>query len=161
MAGPAIVVVAGLVTFRIAYQHKEDLVVEDYYKEGLAINQSIELDAHATALGVAANVMLGSGNKDIRILLDAPEGMQRPSELDFRLIHPIRKDEDEEIRLKVSGGNFYAGTLNRPISGRWNVIMGDPNGQWRLTGRWNVNETPVLRLVPIAGSSSLSNVAGR
>ncbi len=161
MAGPAVVVVAGFITAWFAYASNDGLVEDDYYKEGLAINQRIERDLHATTLGISANVMLGGESKEIRLFLSSTEGAQLPSELVFRLMHPTHSGADEQVRLQVSGDGFYAGALAHAISGRWHVVVEEPNGQWRLTGKWNVNESPVLRLVPIAGSSSLTNDAGR
>ena len=39
MAGPAVVVVAGFFTLWLAVSTSDGLVVEDYYKQGLAINR--------------------------------------------------------------------------------------------------------------------------
>ena len=39
---PASVVVAGLSTWYIAHRHADDLVVDEYYKSGLAINRQLE-----------------------------------------------------------------------------------------------------------------------
>ena len=40
MAGPAVVVVAGLFTAWLAVVHEDGLVADDYYKQGLGINKS-------------------------------------------------------------------------------------------------------------------------
>src|SRR3569623_1841960 len=50
MSLPATAVAAGLTTVWIAYQSADGLVVGDYYKEGLAINQPLERDAAARTL---------------------------------------------------------------------------------------------------------------
>ena len=39
--GPAIVVVASLVTFYLAVTRPDELVTEDYYRKGLEINQTL------------------------------------------------------------------------------------------------------------------------
>ena len=41
IAGPAIVVVAGLVTFWIAVHGADPVVDEDYYRKGIEINQTL------------------------------------------------------------------------------------------------------------------------
>ena len=54
MAGPATVVVAGLITAWLAFHGEDGLVVDDYYKQGLAINQTLgrrDASAHAGRLG--------------------------------------------------------------------------------------------------------------
>ena len=47
MAGPATVVVAGFFTWFLAARTENALVVDNYYKEGLAINQVLARDAAA------------------------------------------------------------------------------------------------------------------
>jgi len=42
IAGPAIVVVAGFVTFAIAARQPDPVVTEDYYRKGVEINQTLQ-----------------------------------------------------------------------------------------------------------------------
>ena len=42
IAGPAIVVVAGFVTFFIAARQPDPVVTEDYYRKGIEINQTLQ-----------------------------------------------------------------------------------------------------------------------
>lgn len=44
MAGPAIVVVAGFVTFYIALTRPDPVVSEDYYRKGIEINKTFSKD---------------------------------------------------------------------------------------------------------------------
>ena len=50
MAGPAIVIVAGFATAWLAIISNDGLVTDDYYKQGLAINQRLQRDHHASDL---------------------------------------------------------------------------------------------------------------
>ncbi|HAY26471.1 MAG TPA: hypothetical protein DIT03_10490, partial [Candidatus Accumulibacter sp.] len=59
MLGPLVVVIAGLVTAYLAVVSNDGLVVDDYYKEGLGINQRTARDQRAADLGIAAEVLLG------------------------------------------------------------------------------------------------------
>ena len=55
MLGPAIVVVAGVITGWLAYTQQDAMVVDDYYKRGKTINLDLRRDhvASAQALSVA------------------------------------------------------------------------------------------------------------
>jgi uncharacterized protein len=44
ISGPAVVVVAGVVTFWIARGSSDPIVTEDYYRKGLEINQQLARD---------------------------------------------------------------------------------------------------------------------
>jgi len=52
---PASVVVAGLTTLVLANRHADDLVVDDYYKDGLAINRKLEKQQRADQQGISVN----------------------------------------------------------------------------------------------------------
>jgi uncharacterized protein len=47
IAGPAIVVVAGLVTLWLALSRPDPVLAEDYYQRGLDINKTLRQDAAA------------------------------------------------------------------------------------------------------------------
>ena len=52
MLGPFAVVVAGFVTMWISFTGADALVVDDYYKQGKAINQDLRRDRVAATLGL-------------------------------------------------------------------------------------------------------------
>ena len=53
MSGPAIVVVAGIITTVLAVRTHDGLVVDDYYKQGLAVNKDLSRDLAAKKIGRA------------------------------------------------------------------------------------------------------------
>lgn len=57
MAGPAVVVVAGFITLWLAISSDDGLVSDDYYKQGLTVNQRLQRDHLAGDLGLHADVM--------------------------------------------------------------------------------------------------------
>jgi len=52
MLGPFVVLVAGFVTMWISFSGADALVVDDYYKQGKAINQDLRRDRVASTLGL-------------------------------------------------------------------------------------------------------------
>ena len=56
MAGPAIVIVAGVYTGYLAFTRQDALVVGDYYKRGKAINQDLRRDRVASTLGLSMSI---------------------------------------------------------------------------------------------------------
>lgn len=145
MLGPLVVVVAGLVTAYLAVVSSDGLVVDDYYKEGLGINQRTARDQRAADLGVVAELVLGANGERIRALLQANEGVRLPDSLIMRVAHPTRPGLDQKLLLRSEGGSVYGGTL-RPLQGRWHVILEDEGQEWRLLGDWVVEPEVVLRL---------------
>lgn len=142
MLGPAIVVVAGIATLVIAVRSDDGLVADDYYKRGLAINQTLERSDRGTALGLAAWVDLDAdGNVALKLAATSSDPDALPSTLRLRLAHPTRAGEDRATVLVAAGEGRYAGRIAPVAGGRWRVIV--ETDRWRLPG--------VESRVPVSG----------
>ena len=142
MAGPAIVVVAALFSAWLAVKHEDALVADDYYKQGLAINQEIRRDAAAAALDLRAQLVFADAK--VRVFLSGPARL--PGELALTLVHPTRAGLDRKAVLTKKGEGWYEGALPAVGRGRWHVILEDGARSWRLTGDWIAGEEASLRL---------------
>lgn len=149
MAGPAVVIVAGIITAWLAVVSNDGLVSDDYYKQGLAVNQRLQRDHEAGHLGLHADLMLADQN--LRLLVRATENIALPSELTVKLAHPTRAGQDQLVQMKSEGQGFYSGKLTEGLTGRWLVTIEDPAGQWRLHGEWQADLGEPLRLAAKAG----------
>lgn len=137
MAGPVIVIIAGIVTAWLAFSGADGLVDDDYYKQGVTINQRVQRDIEASRRGLAADIALVDEGRQVRIELKDKAGMIRPPQLDLRFSHPTRAGLDQHLALKLSSNGRYIGELDRALSGRWYVAIDDASRQWRLVGEWN------------------------
>lgn len=148
MAGPALVVVAGIITTWLAVISNDGLVTDDYYKQGLAVNQRLHRDQQAARLGLHADVMRSGLN--LRLLLVGEMPSPLPAAITLKLTHPTRKGFDQEVQMNPVGGQgqgFYGGKLAEQIGGRWLVSLEDPAGEWRLQGEWLADSEEPLRLM--------------
>ena len=148
MAGPAIVIVAGIITLWLAVASNDGLVTDDYYKQGLAVNQRLHRDQLAGSLGLHADVMRSGLN--VRLLLGAEGNAVLPPEITLKLAHPTRAGQDQMVRMTLEGQGFYSGKLTAEVSGRWLVSLEDPAGLWRLQGQWQADSGEPLRLMATA-----------
>ena len=131
MAGPAIVIVAGLVTAWLAVTSSDGLVTEDYYKQGLAVGETLARSRHAEKMGLTAALSLTA--EGIRVRLDSTAGMTSPPALNVTLSHPTRAGLDQQSRLRRDG-DTYVGAMHLPASGHWLVLVEDEGKTWRLMG---------------------------
>ena len=128
---PASAIVAGIVTIIIATQTSDGLVADDYYKQGLAINQTIARDEAARKLGLVAVIELGDGK--VRARLDSRVAAELPDRMLMTLLHPTRAGEDQEVTL-TRQGDMYTGEVKIPRPGRWQVRLEDECRNWRMNG---------------------------
>ena len=134
MAAPATAVLAGAVTIGLAVQSFDGLVAEDYYKQGLAVNQRLARAQTAATLGIGATLAIEShAGGAIQAQLRA-EGVALPATLDLTLGHPTRAGLDQRVRLIAAGDNRYVGRVDPLAPGRWHAIIEDDGGRWRISG---------------------------
>lgn len=131
MSLPAAAVVAGLATVWIAVTHYDGLVVGDYYKAGLAINQTLARDAAAGTFGLQAVIQSKDGALDVTLSgrLDT-----WPDRLSLTLAHPTRQGLDQTLALQHAGDGHYRAALPTLHAGKWHAQLGDPASTWRLSG---------------------------
>ena len=130
IALPGTVVVAAFYTLYIANRHADDLVVDEYYKEGLAINRELSRQHRAETLGISASL-----RREQNRLLAKIEGPVYESQLRLVLSHPIEAERDLTLPLAREGEKLYAVTLPTQLEGRWHWIIDAGDGsEWRLDG---------------------------
>lgn len=152
MAGPFIVIVAAFVTAWIAVRTSDPLVTDDYYKKGLAVNQTLARSKLAADLGIEARLKLAGDRVEVEIANAADSNLWSiPGVLKLTLSHPTRAGLDQTIELSPIGGQRYAGSLRLPASGHWIVMIEDDAETWRLFG--NV-VLPALGETVIGGASA-------
>jgi hypothetical protein len=132
MAGPFVVVVAGLVTAWLAVVSSDGLVTEDYYKQGQAAGETLARSHYADAIGLEARLSLTEGG--IKVQLAARDTtVNLPANLRLTLSHPTRAGLDQQVTLPANG-QTYSGALRLPASGHWLVLIEDEAKTWRLMG---------------------------
>lgn len=127
MLGPGLVVIAGALTTWIAVATADGLVVDDYYKQGLAVNRVLAREDEARRLGIAAEVRIGGGEIAVRL------AGQHPQALFVRLAHATRAGLDQRLRLAPGPDGAYRAALAPLAPGRWQIVIEDPRGTWRIT----------------------------
>ena len=131
-AGPFIVVIAGFYTLWLAIKSNDGLVTDDYYKKGLAINQTIARSDQATRMGLVAGIRISGDQMSVR--LQASEAsFPVPPTLNVTISHPTRAGLDQS-RVLVLNGAHYTGDVRLPAAGHWIVLLEDEQKSWRLMG---------------------------
>lgn len=133
MAGPAVVIVAALATAWIAIRSSDGLVTEDYYKKGLAVNQTLARNELAARLGLEVRARFTAEGVDLGLASVTGAEFVRPQSLTLSLSHPTRAGLDQAVTMPLADGR-YAARLRLPTAGHWLVIVEDDAKTWRLMG---------------------------
>ena len=144
MLMPATALFGVIATFWLAATTNNALVVDDYYREGKAINQQLARDTRATELGLAATLTRAADGR-ARIELAAAPGTALPPALTLRVVHATRAELDQIHQLNATGQGSYTGAAaDLPHGGRWNLMIEEPANTWRLTATVTSFEQPVV-----------------
>jgi len=144
MAGPALAVVAGIITFRLAVVTADDMVTDDYYKRGKDINLELTRDKAAITMGIDAQAMFSDDHQSVRILTTSKAPLQ--GDLVLSLLHPTRQQDDQRVPLVRQGDNLYQARINAGNAKHWYVRLEDKAGTWRLQGEWRPGESDTVEL---------------
>lgn len=129
---PAVTIVYCMLMIYVAITSENSLVSDNYYKDGLAINQSLALDNKAKELNLSATLNFGETGR-VAVTLDGNLTSQ-PSFLTLIMLHPTLDGQDIKTKLLPEPGNTYSAQFEKPLVGRWYIDIISHDSTWRLKG---------------------------
>jgi uncharacterized protein len=133
-----IVIIACAITVSIAFKNKDDIVIDNYYKEGRMINQRFEQDSTAREMGLSGELMFDREVGEVFLTLQSDVVL--PEKLVLELSHPQKAEYDQQLTLKKVSEGRYRADLDARLQHHWYVrilplseaeIVEAP---WRLKG---------------------------
>lgn len=134
---PATVVVASLITIKLAVESDDGLVSKDYYKEGKAIHMDASAREKARELGIEAELLFDQAARRVEVDISTKSSLALGM-LQLALRHPTRADQDALLELKPVGPRVYQAELPELLTNAWNVELIAKDAGWQLPGRINL-----------------------
>ena len=126
MSGPFVAVVASLASAWMAVTSDDGVVAQDYYKQGITINQRLARTAPDAGPRGAKITVGESGEVRARI-----EGLAKaPTNVRLTLAHPATAALAEVVILESGADGDYVGAIAKQTPGRWIVTL--ESDSWRL-----------------------------
>jgi len=131
---PLLTIIACSVTIYIAFNTDDSLVKDNYYKEGLAINQSIKRIEHARSISAIATIEI---DKQANLIhLNFQSSQTPPNRIVLKFSHPTLENKDQDFELAHLTGDDYAAELNNLEEAYWHIHLEDGSKTWLLKSRW-------------------------
>ena len=116
IALPATVVVAGFFTLYLAIKYSDTLVSDNYYKDGLAINQQLSQDLRASELALTARLVFENDRDSdsdhvVLHLSSARKDVVLPDALSLQLLHPTDSTADRVLLFVAASDGRYRARL--------------------------------------------------
>lgn len=148
-----VVVIVSLSFVTVAVKHADDTVVDNYYKQGRMINQSLEQDKRAANWELAAYLQWGRGSNTLKVQLESPV-IPAPSVMTLWLGHPFDETQDVRLTLKAREPGVYSAALPA-LKNMWYATLvpggadsGRTDSPWRLRGEIYFDRRDSIDLVP-------------
>ena len=150
-----IIIMCGF-TVSIALKGADDVIIDNYYKEGRMINQTLEQDRRAHELGLMGNLGFDrtSGEVILKIANPPTDPALMPEEMLLLMGHPVKAAKDQLISLKYVSPGYYRGELLAKPEYSWYLTLYPVNdialrnaAPWTLSGDINFElaESSVLK----------------
>ena len=133
---PASAVICGIITLMLAVNSPNALVVDDYYKEGLAINQEKHRLASADTMGMTG--LLRSDGKQLTLSLTSQPAVTEQA-LTLNIIHSTRAELDRELTLQRLPDGRYATDLPMLPPGNWYLRLQPGDASWQIRSRISID----------------------
>jgi uncharacterized protein len=143
IAPPFAAVVAGIITINLAIVSDDGLVVDDYYKQGLGINQTLQRDQLARDMELKASLFVDSKELKLRFAGDISD-----QQLTLSFVHPTQGSRDVILSMTLFAENSYQAKLEKQLTGNWNLLIEPKDKSWRLMGRINLPGETSSALMP-------------
>ncbi|MBU3022848.1 FixH family protein [Aestuariibacter sp. A3R04] len=126
---PIVTVIMSVFLVYLASSTQDSLVIDDYYKEGKAINAALYREERARKQNISTELLI-SGN---RVALKFHSGIPEDgTALTLRFFHVTLSDRDTEILLTRDAGGVYRGLTTQPLEGKWRVSLSPLDEKWKI-----------------------------
>ncbi len=129
---PVGAVLGGILTVILAVQSPNALVVDDYYKEGLAINQ--QKHRLETARDEQREGLLRSDGTRLVLSLRGSKAVD-DGVLQLQFIHATRAELDRSLQLEPLGEGNYAAPVPDLPAGVWYLRLRPADNRWEIRAR--------------------------
>jgi len=124
---PMTAVIGGISTLIIASHNKPDMVMDDYYTQGKAINADFTLLKNAQNLNIHA--LITQIDNELIIHLN---GVKDSSSITLSLFHTTLADRDISLALTADGKGDFHFSSDLDLKGKWQLRIEPFDKSWRL-----------------------------
>jgi hypothetical protein len=135
---PMVAVVGSVSLVFTAIDHKPDMVVDDYYTKGKAINNDFALINAAKKRNISASIQ--QTEKSLLINL---QGLEDKSSISFSLYHSTLAKRDISAMLTADAKGNYHFQSDQDLTGKWKLRLEPFDKSWRLEKTVNLPSTTI------------------
>lgn len=129
IAVPVITLIMGGVLLHLAVSTEDSLVVDDYYKEGKAINANLDKVAAAKKKNITTDLLIDKGSITLTFHSGIP---QDGNAVKLAFYHVTLEDRDVDVLLTRDASGKYRGFIEEDLSGKWRISLTPIGESWKI-----------------------------
>ena len=135
----------GFVILHLATNTEDSLVVDDYYKEGKAINARLDKIQQARRLNITSDLTIDNGSVTLKFHSGIPK---EGNALKLAFYHTTLQDRDTEVLLTRDASGVYRGFTEAELSGKWHVSLTPVDDSWKIQNTLTLPYAGKIRFNP-------------
>ncbi len=145
IAVPVATFIMSGVLIHLATSTEDALVVDDYYKEGKAINISLDKIASAKKRNITSDLRIDNGT----ITLTFHSGIPREGQaLRLTFYHTTLEEKDTSVLLSRDAGGVYRGFVEGALDGKWRVSLMPVDESWKIQQTLQLPQSGAIKFNP-------------
>ena len=125
IAFPVASILGGIATIIITSQNQPDMVIDDYYKEGKAINRELSLYQKAKELNIKMEIKIQSGRIELKSNTEFPA-------LKVKMAHSTLEDKDFEFIATPNAVGTLSTVVDESTDGKWIIFVMPMDESWKI-----------------------------
>ena len=126
---PVASIIWGMVMLSLAFNGKDSLVSDSYYKDGVSYTENEDLIKNARTHKVSSEISFTEGGVELTLHGDFES---EPHSLQLQLIHPTLEDRDLIVFMQRIGPGQYAGVMEQDLDDRRHIWLASLEQKWRI-----------------------------
>ncbi|MDF2180163.1 FixH family protein [Aliiglaciecola sp. CAU 1673] len=126
---PLISIVLSFTMLHLATSGQDSMVIDDYYKEGKAINMRLQEIEHAKSLGIDARLLIDE--QSVRLWFENGKPTNGAA-LTLIFHHPTLAEKDFTLMLTQDANGRYSAPLPQSIDGKWKLTLVPFDKSWKV-----------------------------
>lgn len=139
-------VILSSIMVTVAVGGADDVVTDNYYKEGRLLAQEHTSEEYARSLGLTAELAVDNISGEVTLNLNQRVEVDRVMLL---ISHPAKAALDQTLELQKTSSRRYRADMAQAIEGRWYLRLSasrDGESLWRLHGDLDLAQSTVAAL---------------
>ena len=145
IAVPVATLIMGGVLLKLAISTEDSLVVDDYYKEGKAINATLDKQAIAKKKNITTDLKIEDGSVALEFHSGIP---QEGNAVKLSFYHVTLQERDVSVLLSRDANGIYRGFIEQNLDGKWRVSLTPFDESWKIQKTLQLPYSGVIKFNP-------------